>query len=375
MGNCTYTGPQYKGGSLTLPAPCLQRQNFASEYGNGNKIPSGMIDPAALAIQKYVMTTAGYPASVASYAVNNFSLLGPASTNPFLKWFGRWDTDLAANNRLTLTETESDNPAFNAAIFCPLNCQNGDVSRDNAAISDVWTITPHVINEARMGFTDQLNFFVPQSANHNYQSTLDLPLLQADVFPGIGINGFYGPGSASHSIYKEFVFGAHFELAEVLNTSQDPVVKKEAEQEFRTAVAENPQDERAICELAEIAETKEDTQQAYDDYSKAMALQAGDADAKLGLAKVLIEMDQPDKALLLLESSAQLEPTNSAVHYRLTTLYRKMGRVDDAKREIQQYQKYKEMKEKLRAVYKELQIQPAEIRADDNLEEAPSEKK
>jgi hypothetical protein len=205
-GNCTYTGPQYKGGSLTLPAPCVQRQSFASEYGNGNKIPSGMIDPAALAIQKYVMTTAGYPATVASYATNNFSLLGPAGTNPFIKWFGRWDTDLAANNRLTLTETESDNPAFNAAIFCPLNCQNGDVSRDNAAISDVWTITPHVINEARMGFTDQLNFFVPQSANHNYQSTLDLPLLQADVFPGIGINGFYGPGSASHSIYKEFVF-------------------------------------------------------------------------------------------------------------------------------------------------------------------------
>ena len=45
-------------------------------------------------------------------------------------------------------------------------------------------------------------------------------------------------------------------------------------------------------------------------------------------------MDQQDKALPLLEASAQLEPTNATVHYRLATLYRKMGRVDDAKREV-----------------------------------------
>ena len=73
--------------------------------------------------------------------------------------------------------------------------------------------------------------------------------------------------------------------------------------------------------------------------------------------------------------SAQLEPTNATVHYRLATLYRKMGRLDDAKREVELYQKYKDMKEKLRAVYKELLIQPDEIRADENPEEEPSEKK
>ena len=132
---------------------------------------------------------------------------------------------------------------------------------------------------------------------------------------------------------------------------------------------------KAICALAEIAEAKGDTQQAFDDYSKAIALQPGDASAKLGLAKVLIEMDQQDKALPLLEASAQLEPTNATVHYRLATLYRKMGRVDDAKREVELYQKYKEMKEKLRATYKDLLIQPDEIRADENPEDEPHVKK
>jgi cytochrome c-type biogenesis protein CcmH/NrfG len=169
--------------------------------------------------------------------------------------------------------------------------------------------------------------------------------------------------------------GVHFELAELLNTSQDPAVKKEAEQEFQAAIAVNPQDEKALCVLAEIVETRGDTQQAFDDYSKAVALQPSDANAKLGLAKVLIEMDQQDKALPLLEASAQLEPTNATVHYRLATLYRKMGRMDDAKREVELYQKYKEMKEKLRAVYKELQIQPEEIRTSENADDEPAGKK
>jgi hypothetical protein len=42
-----------------------------------------------------------------------------------------------------------------------------------------------------------------------------------------------------------------------------------------------------------------------------------------------------------------------------------MGRVEEAKREVELYAKYKAMKENLRAVYKELAVQPDEIRADD----------
>ncbi len=94
-------------------------------------------------------------------------------------------------------------------------------------------------------------------------------------------------------------------------------------------------------------------------------MQPADADAKLGLAKTMIEMNQTDKALALLEETVQLEPSNAIAHYRLGTLYRKMGRADDAKREVDLYKKYKDLKEKLRAVYKELLIQPKEIDADE----------
>ncbi len=163
--------------------------------------------------------------------------------------------------------------------------------------------------------------------------------------------------------------GVHFELAELLHTSTDEAVKKEAEQEYRVALRENPQNEKAILRLAEIDSQKGNIEQSYKEYTKAVELQPADADAKLGLAKMLIEMNQADKALPLLEDAVKLEPTNATAHYRLATLYRKMGRVDDAKREVELYKKFKEMKEKLRAMYRELQVQPKEIRADEQDEQ------
>jgi len=163
--------------------------------------------------------------------------------------------------------------------------------------------------------------------------------------------------------------GVHFELAELLHTSMDETVKKDAEQEYHAALLENPQNERSILRLAEIDAGKGNIEQSYKEYTKAVELQPADADAKLGLAKTLIEMNQTDKALVLLEDTVKLEPTNAIAHYRLATLYRKMGRVDDAKREVELYKRFKEMKEKLRTLYKELQVQPKEIRADEQEEQ------
>jgi tetratricopeptide (TPR) repeat protein len=166
--------------------------------------------------------------------------------------------------------------------------------------------------------------------------------------------------------------GVHFELAELLHTSQDPGVRKEAVEQYHTALAQNPQDEKTLCRLADIAAQDGDLKQEFADYSKAVALQPGDAAAKLGLAKALLEMGQDGKALPLLQSSEQLEPTDTVVHYRLATLYRKMGRTDDARREVDLYKQYKDMKDKLRALYKGLLIQPQEIRPDEDSNNRPA---
>ena len=209
------TGCTYDDGTKSVPAgtPCVMRTSFEAEAGHAgdqayNKIPANLINPAAQAIQKlYPKSNVTGQLTSKGYYQNNYAYQVP-STNPFIKWFGRLDYDVTPSNRLTASETESDNPnkIINEGL-CPFNCYSGDVSRDNAQVSDVWTLSSRFINEARMGFTDQLNFFVPQSKNQGWPSKLGLNFGVADVAPGITINGFDGNIQAgTNAVYKEFVF-------------------------------------------------------------------------------------------------------------------------------------------------------------------------
>ncbi|GGH05571.1 tetratricopeptide repeat protein [Silvibacterium dinghuense] len=167
--------------------------------------------------------------------------------------------------------------------------------------------------------------------------------------------------------------GVHFELAELLNTSSDPKLKQEAIAEYQNALQQNPGDAKSLERLGDIAATKNDWPQAKTDYEKAVALRPDSADASFGLAKAYIALDQKDKALPLLERVVQLDPTNATAHYRLSTLFREQGRTEQARAELEQFQKYRQMKDKLRAMYKELQIQPDQIR-DDPKDDEPVQK-
>jgi tetratricopeptide (TPR) repeat protein len=153
--------------------------------------------------------------------------------------------------------------------------------------------------------------------------------------------------------------GIHFEVGELLGLSEDPKTKAGAESEYKAAIAENPLDEKAETRLGDLASRKGDTAQALQYYNTAIRLQPEDAEANFGLAKTLIAMNEQAKALPVLERAVQLEPTNAAAHFRLSTLYREMGRTADSQREVEEYKRYKLMKEKLEAVFKEMQLHPA----------------
>jgi tetratricopeptide (TPR) repeat protein len=152
--------------------------------------------------------------------------------------------------------------------------------------------------------------------------------------------------------------GLHFELAEMFNTSSAPEAPQQAELEYKAALAVNPSDEKSECRLGDLAAAKGDTAGAYEHYERALKLQPNDLEANVGLAKALMAMNQPEKALPLLENAVKLDPTSAVAHFRLSTIYRQMGRGEDAKREIAEYQKYKEMKEKLREVYRQMRLEP-----------------
>lgn len=173
----------------------------------GNIIPASRIDPVAKAIQAYYPKANSAPTGTVNGVPQNTYFFNTPNSQPFQKFFGRADWDIRANNRLTVTEMESDNPAYyrNEGV-CPINCQSGDVSRHNAQVTDVWTISPSVINEVRMGYTNQLNFFVPATLGQGFPSKLGWQFAKANIFPTITVNGFYTLQPATNSVYKEHVY-------------------------------------------------------------------------------------------------------------------------------------------------------------------------
>lgn len=161
--------------------------------------------------------------------------------------------------------------------------------------------------------------------------------------------------------------GLHFELAEMLSTLDTPEAAAEAESEYKAALAVNPSDAQAEVRLGDIAAKRNDLDAAQASYSKALEIQPNNSDALVGLARVFTSKGQPEKAAPLLEHAVQVDPTSSLAHFRLSGVYRQLGRTADAQHELEAYQKYKAMKEKLRSVYHDLGVDqdPDEKSADD----------
>ena len=146
--------------------------------------------------------------------------------------------------------------------------------------------------------------------------------------------------------------GVHFQLAELLRTSTDPVMNAQAEPEFQAALKVNPYDALSWRQLADIRNAKGEFKAAEEEYQKALALQPNDAEAKTGLAIVMISTNRADQALTLLESALKDDPTNITAHFRLSGLYRRAGRSSEAARELEAFRRYQELQSKLGDVIK-----------------------
>ena len=151
--------------------------------------------------------------------------------------------------------------------------------------------------------------------------------------------------------------GLHFELADMLSTQSTDEGRQEAEKEYKAALELNPLDEQSECRLGDIALQKDDLNEAAQRFTRALQLQPRDPEASIGMAKVLMDREQPQKAEELLHHALQLDPTSALAHYRLSTIYRQAGRVEDAKKELEQYEKFTKMKDQLRLAYHDLHQQ------------------
>ena len=154
--------------------------------------------------------------------------------------------------------------------------------------------------------------------------------------------------------------GLHFELAEVLNGSPNPALHAQAKGEYEAALTMNPFDEKAEVRLGELAAEAGDLKTATAHYSRALKLQPNDSEALTEYAKALITLNQRQKAVALLKRSLELDPTSYVAHYRLSVLYRQMGKPTEAKQQLQEFLTYKQDWDNLRKLFETMHVQAQE---------------
>lgn len=188
------------------PNGVVQRKSFAQEYGNGNKIPANLIDPVAKAIQAYypapntpgIIVHGGFPQANYLYHL--------AHSNPVRRFFGRLDYDITPKNRLTASDLWGDNPGHTLSPLCPINCYSSSLEHSEAQVSDMWAFSPSIMNEARLGFTDNMTFYVPYTLGQGFPQKLGWKFAKADLFPGISIGHVYNLGPGTNAVYKQALF-------------------------------------------------------------------------------------------------------------------------------------------------------------------------
>jgi hypothetical protein len=198
--------------------PYPVRKSFASEYGS-NAIPTSMFDSVAQKFEQWYPTPTSHipqghfvPGTVGSEGEpqNNF-YTSELQSAPFRRYFGRFDYDVTPSNRITMSDTQSDTPQIypSSVTPSPIGWQSGDVDNNNAQITDVWNIGPRTINEARLGYTFQGNWFDDLSLNHGYPAQLGWQFAEADDFPAIQFDNTYPYAwinPSSNATYKEHTF-------------------------------------------------------------------------------------------------------------------------------------------------------------------------
>ena len=148
--------------------------------------------------------------------------------------------------------------------------------------------------------------------------------------------------------------GINYELAEALRSSDDPKLRAEAEAQYKLALDRNPHDARSAAQLGDLAAARGELPAAATQYRQALAIDPKLPEAAIGLAYIDAQNGDFAEAASMLEEVIAADPTIALAHYRLNVVYRKLNRPDDAKRELAAYQRYKEIRERMRTIYKQM---------------------
>jgi tetratricopeptide (TPR) repeat protein len=137
--------------------------------------------------------------------------------------------------------------------------------------------------------------------------------------------------------------GIHYRLGRViLSKPATPTTVEDARREFQAELRIDPTNAGAEYVLGELARQAQEWEEAILHFERASRLDASFADAFLGLGYSLKALGRYAEAVAPLETAVKLQPENPTAHYQLSMAYGKTGQKEQAKRELELFQRTSE---------------------------------
>lgn len=112
-----------------------------------------------------------------------------------------------------------------------------------------------------------------------------------------------------------------------------------AEEDFKRTLALDPRKAEAWARLGEIAREKNEIDEAERCYRRALEIQPDETNALYGLGQIFNTREQFYEAVPLLEKAVQTRQDEPAPHYQLSLAYRRLGKEDLARAEMEKFQR------------------------------------
>lgn len=140
----------------------------------------------------------------------------------------------------------------------------------------------------------------------------------------------------------------------LMNNSTDQASRLEARRQFEEELSRNPSDALSEYQLGELAWIDNQPAEAMKHFQRAIDLQPNFPDALIGAGKVLLSMNQNDKAIPLLEKAVSLDPSSEVAHYRLAQAFQRSGNKARAAQSLAEFRRLQSAAESLRGIYKQV---------------------
>jgi tetratricopeptide (TPR) repeat protein len=153
--------------------------------------------------------------------------------------------------------------------------------------------------------------------------------------------------------------GADFEMGEaILQVGHDANSLAAARQEFEKAIQIDGQGPKVECSLARILNIEGKSDEALVGYRRAYAMNPANAEALMGIGRLLISEDKPGEAIPYLQKLLDDDPLNADARYQYAMALKAVNKTDEAKEQLRLFQEIRESKDKVIELYRQMNKRP-----------------